>query len=230
MIQFSFLPEWRIHSDRGLPRLPFSGPARILALVAILFACNARAQDNPAFRFDILRSADSVVVWLDLSPILTAVNVDRMKDGRDLAVECNLRLLRPRRLFGAVQMASVDQTFELSFQILTEQYFLNSSDSTAGKKVFPSQSGLFDHLADSIFIPVAALDSLTRGDRYELDASIATISLGHNSLESSGEPDGGSDSPLRWLYIQLLKVTGYGRTEYSFRSRPFGIAELYPLR
>ena len=203
----------------------------ILWLIAIVISVNpVFAQDPPEFQFDILRSTDSVVVWLNLSPLLNAVNVGRMHDGLDLAVVCDLKLVRPRHLFGATTVADQQRRIEASYQILTEQYRLESANGKIARKVFPSQSGLFDYLADSILIRLADLDSLDQEERYRLEARITTISLGDKDIESSEELLSQGDSPLRWLYVQLLKITGYGRTEHSFQSRSFGTSELYPLR
>ena len=186
-----------------------------------------RADDTPEVAYDIYRLDDSLAVLLDLTPLITARAVERLEDGVDLLVHCELRLEVPRRFWGTHQVAGHSFVLKVGYHPVTEEYLIESSDEAGSEpKHFLSLAALYAHLRDSVECCLAVLDSLDSGRRHQLELKVTTVALTDLTPAAVEEPEGDDGSPISFLFRQFLSLTGYGRKEYRTVSRPFALSEL----
>lgn len=196
-------------------------------LILALTGSAAGAQDDPEFIYDIYICDSTVTVWIDLTPVLTAKTLERLKEGVDLAIECRADLSIPRRLWGDRQVASGLKMLRLSQHQVTKAYLLETGDTSGTKRLeFPSMAFLFQHLRDSVEIPLFETSPMDPDSRHFASLRITTISLTDLNLAEDFAGEGKSGSPVRYLFRQFLSLTGYGRQEYSIKTRSFSLSEL----
>ncbi len=186
------------------------------------------AQSVESLDFDIFRAKDSLTVWIDFQPLLNAERVDQMKQGIDLAVQYELTLMKPRKLWGAQKTDNCSRAFKLGYRIVAENYFLSTElTPTDSDRYFITLSALAEFLTDSIQTALCSIDSLDESDKYYLDLRITTITLTALNLASEDTPAQGQDqSPIKYLFRKFLEVTDFGREEYQFKSRLFSLDEI----
>ncbi len=211
-------------------RRPAAWPAVLLfGLLSGAWPAKAQAPDNIEYTF--ARRNDSLVVWLNLARYFGDEQFEGLTDGIDYACRYEIALKRPRRIWGAEQVARVEGQVRVGYRSVTRNYTLTvfDRDSLEQSREFVAGDSLLQFLADSIWVATAAIDSLDRGAHYVMDLRISTISLTTFNLATEDEADDGPDSPVKYLFRQFLKATGYGREDYSTSSRKFSLSEIYPI-
>jgi hypothetical protein len=199
----------------------------LLVIIGVTSSPSARAEDETEIGFDVFLRDSCVTVWLDLTSPLTSRAMDRLEEGIDLALECRVSLLVPRRLWGDRQVAAQDRTLRLSYLEITGEYLvaIGGRDPDAPYRA-ESMPELFKLLGDSVDFCLSPLSALDADQRYVLQLDVTAISLtDFNLAEEIGSGDR-ADSPLRYLFHQFLRLTDYGRREYAARSRSFALSEL----
>jgi hypothetical protein len=205
------------------------GKRLVLLLSALVISgpSTATADDDPEINFDVYVQDSCLTVWLDLAPILNSRAVDRLQEGVDLALECRVSLTVPRRLWGNRQIASRDETLRLSYRKITSEYLIAvGSRLPASPFKAESMPVLFQFLKDSVDLCLSHLSTLEVEKRFSLELRVVAISLTDFNLAEQVGAEGESDSPLRFLFHQFLRITDYGRREFTARSRTFGLSEL----
>lgn len=205
-------------------------PAVLLALILAVSAGSAAAEDIPGnIEYDIVRKNDSLAVWLNLARYFTADEFEAMADGIDYACTWSLELKRPRRFFGANRVAASEGHITLSNRLVTEDFVLHgpNSDGVESSRTFLRAADVRSFLSDSIYVRIAAIDSLDSRNHYVLQLNVSRISLTSLNLATRDEGNRKDDSPLKFLFRQFLKLTGYARDEYSTTSRQFSLSEVY---
>ncbi|MEE8577246.1 MAG: DUF4390 domain-containing protein [candidate division Zixibacteria bacterium] len=211
----------------------------IIAIVSLCSA-DATADDRGPIEFDIVSVDDSIAVWLDLSGLFGGTTLSRLHDGIDLGIVGRIGLFRPRKLFGSEKIIRRRFATTISYRLSTRTYRLiretasdREDDSTAilqDSLSFQSVSSLLSYFSDSILVPLIAIDSLRGGNEYEIEFDIESISLGGLNLFPVDQSDPGSGSLLESLFETFLEVSGYGRREFSFKSRRFLAGEIEPIQ
>jgi hypothetical protein len=175
----------------------------------------------------LFRKGDSVVVRLDLSGIISAARVDQIKEGIDMLLTWEIKLVVPRRLWGSSVKATASGSVRLGYRSMTEDFLAAlSGGPDAEARRFFSLAGLHQFLSDSIVEPLALIDSLDGRRKHQLRGELTIISLTHLQLLSERDSDTNNQSPVSYLFDQFLKLTNYGREECSFRSRSFRLEEI----
>lgn len=170
---------------------------------------------------------DSVMIRLDLAGIITAGRVEQIREGIDLLLSWETKLVVPRRLWGASVKATASGSVRIGYRSMTEDYLAAlSGKPDAQARRFFSLAGLHQFLSDSIVEPLTHIDSLDQRKKHELRGDLSIISLTHLQLLTEGDSDGSNQSPVSYLFNQFLKLTNYGREECSFRSRSFRLDEI----
>ncbi len=209
-----------------LTRLPFC----LLILVPLLAARPIAARDKPEpVEYDIFQREDRLSVRLNLAQYLSSRRVERMKEGIDLAIEYRLVLSRPKRFWGAEEIAKSSGLVKIGYRIVTEDFSL--SDGPLGledDRHFVSLARLHQFLSDSIVVDLAAYKELDRRHRYVLKIKLTCISLTDFNLAADNNSSEGSGSPVKYLFTHFLRLTGFGREEYSVETRPFPLSEISP--
>ncbi len=187
----------------------------------------ARSAGDDEIDYDIFRRNDSVVVCLNLAPLLSPGRVEKIRDGLAFAFDYRLTLVRPRRLWGAEAIAQSTGLIEISYQVITENYVVSGCgpDSLA-ETSFTSLAVLREFLRDSVVSNLAAIAGLNHESNYALQLSIECIALTDINLAAGGGARARSESPIKFLFKQFLQLTGYGRVKYSLTTRPFSLSEL----
>jgi hypothetical protein len=202
----------------------------LLFLVGSCFGTveSARCETLESLDFDILRTGDSLTVWVDMEPLLTEERVDQMKQGIDLALQYELTLLRPRRIWGAQKMNSSTGYLRMGYRLVAEDFFLSHSLSTSDTdRHFLSLAPLGEYLTDSIQPALCNVDSLDQSTRYYLELKITAISLtAFNLASEENAAEGQESSPIRYLFKKFLEMTDFGREEFQFKSRLFSLSEI----
>ena len=205
------------------------------ALITLLLLLTAPkiygAEESEQIDFDIYQKDSLMVVWVDLSPLLTSKRTTQLKDGIDIALEYQLTLLRPKRFWGSHREARVSGVLHLGYRVITDDYFVAQALSRpALDRSFLSLGDLHKFLTDSITIDLASLDSLDRNKRYFIEMAMTCVSLTSLNVTDESDTDESGKSPIRWLFREFLDFTNFGSQDYAFQSRLFSLAELSPRR
>ncbi|UCD63771.1 MAG: DUF4390 domain-containing protein [Candidatus Zixiibacteriota bacterium] len=198
-------------------------------VLGALLASSARlsAGDLDRIRFDIFDSQGQVVVWLDLSPVISARRISQLKDGVDVAVECRALLRRPRKIWGSELIAESSRLLRIGYRLITEDYRLTDySFEPQSELTLLSLAKLHHYLADSVAVEIGARDLLDVEERYFIEIQVVCISLTSINLASDGDREKKSESPVKYLFRKFLELTDFGREDFSARSRTFSAEEI----
>jgi hypothetical protein len=206
-----------------LRRLPFC----FLIFVCLLATRPIAAADkSEPVEYDILQREDRLSVWLNLTQYLSSRRVEQMKEGIDLAIEYRLLLLKPKRFWGAEEIAKATGLVKIGYRIVTEDFSLSAGQLGLGDdRHFVSLPRLHQFLSDSIVVDLAAYKELSLRSRYVLKIKLTCISLTNLNLATDDASDE-SGSPIKYLFTQFLRLTGFGREEYTAETRPFSLSEI----
>ncbi len=207
--------------------MKITGRAWVGLLVSMLLAASISADDDTDITYDIFYRDSIVTVWVDMTRCIDAAAIDDLKDGFDLVMQCRTTLARPRRFFGDKRICRGQSTCRLSYRSVSEDYILTLlTEPSTPDRQFISPAALHQFLHDSIEVTLLPLDSLDFRHRYTLEIDIRCISLTDFNLAPNDLAENDNNSPLKYLFKQFLDLTGYGRKEYSAKSRPFSLSEL----
>ncbi len=202
-------------------------PLVFLLALCLFLTGQVHSQDNETVSYDLIVREGRLIASLDLSSFLTSSTMTRLSQGINFALECRLSLKTPRRLFGSRTISQTDIAWKIGYRPVTEDYTIASS-STGWKqpRVLLTASDLESYLSDSLAVSLSPVDSLERSRQYTLNLQVTAIFLTDFSLGPRTEVSDSSNSPLEYLFRQFLNLTGYGRREYTFESRPFLLSEI----
>lgn len=205
----------------------------ILLLLPIAFgrAADAQSPEPPDnVEYDIVRHHDSLTVWLNLARYFDEREFRTLGEGIDYVFDISIRLTLPRKLWGSDHAASAKSQIRLSYQLAGRNFRLlfPVSDPATIERLFLDQNDVQSFLADSILIPVAPLDSLHANRSYRIDLDVSRISLTFINL-AEGDLSSPESSPIKSLFREFLKITDYGRENWSTSSRSFRLIEVGPL-
>jgi hypothetical protein len=198
----------------------------LVAASVFSIAPPARAQNEPVANYELFLAGHRLVVSLDIQSFLTDEYFARIKDGVDLILDCRLELKTPRRIMGMRTVAEMNRTIQISYRSITEDFLLRLSSDLNTPRRFLNLSEIRSFLADSIRSPLADADSLNHDRPYTLALQVTAISMTDFGLDRRSLPQDSSGSALEYLFHQFLSITGYGRREFSFESRPFLLSQL----
>jgi len=206
-------------------------PLARLVVLLLLASGPARPQSgpeaDPEIYYDLFVRDSCLTVLIDLAPFLTSRAIDRLHDGIDLAVHCRADLVVPRRFWGDQLASRRERTIRLSYRKITDDYLLEPGDPPERERLpFSSLDDLLLFLGDSIEICVSQMRELNPANRHAVELKITTISLTDLNLAEATDDSRGDESPVRYMFRQFLKLTDYGRREYSAKSRSFSLSEL----
>jgi len=209
-----------------LTSLPFC----LLILVPLLAARPIAARDKPEpVEYDIFQREDRLTVRLNLAQYLSTRRVEQMKEGIDLAIEYRLVLSRLKRFWGAEEVAKAGGLVKFGYRIVTEDFSLSAGRLGLGDdRHFVSLARLHQFLSDSIVVDLAAYKELDRRRRYVLKIKLTCISLTNFNLAADNDSSEEPGSPVKYLFAQFLRLTGFGRDEYTVETRPFSLSEISP--
>lgn len=207
-----------------LKRLPFC----LLVLASLFAGKQATASDKgESVEYDIFERDDSISVRLDLAQCLSSKRLAQMKEGIDFAVEYRLILSAPKRFWGAEEAAKAGGVIKIGYRIVTEDYSLSAGQLGLGDgRHFVSLARLHQFLSDSIIVNLAAFKALNPSRRYTLKIKLTCISLTDFNLAGDGNSSDETGSPIKYLFTQFLRLTGFGRDEYTVETRPFSLSEI----
>jgi len=200
-----------------------------IILLSLTVCPSLSAFDKEEFDFDIFRRDTILTTWMDLSFYLSETNLKKLTEGIDLALEYQLTLAVPKRFWGSNTITRRTEILKISYHRITENYLLASSDKKSGRdRQFISKDKLRQYFSDSVFIPLAPFDSLNRQKSYTLVIKITGIALTALNLLSEDGKNEDNQTPLKSLFKEFLNLTGYGRKEFTVKSRSFSLDEIYP--
>jgi len=198
-------------------------------LIFVILCPFADAADEDQIEYDIFRQNDTLAAWVDFSFMLSAGNLKKLRDGIDLALEYRLTLASPRRLWGSNTIARTDDALKISYRRITEDFYITRLISEPDRELrFISREELENYLKDSVLVSLVTIDSLDADKRFTLEIEITSITLTTLNLLSDGGGADSTQSALKSLFKEFLKLTGYGRRELSVKSRPFSLDEVFP--
>jgi len=200
-------------------------------LLAAIIASGVTAGDDFEINYDVYVSDSCLNTWLDLAPLITSQSVQRLRNGVDLAIECRVELETPRRFWGDRTIAATTRYLRLSHREITSDFLLTTPGDTLAHpaRQFGSLATLHAFLRDSLELCVSPLVDLDTDLRCFLSLHVTTISLFDINLSHPKSDHDDSESPVRYLFRQFLRLTDYGRNEYSTRSSDFLISDLETL-
>lgn len=199
-----------------------------MLVLGVCFPCRQTLASDIEIVYDIFADSSCLTVWVDLAPFLGAAEVEQMRDGIEIILDCRFTLSTPRRFFGERRVATQSRTLLISNRPVTEDYTVTIAEADSSSVgLFISFGELHRFLRDSVEIVLTDLDSLVPHLRYALELQISTIHLTDINLSSPNRlEDDQSEPPMRFLFRQFLEFTGYGREEFSTKSRKFSLSEI----
>ncbi len=204
-------------------------PVRLMvATILLLLPCSVTAESSSdPFGFDLVRRDSSLYVKVDLSPLLGSEHVRQMKEGIDISLSYELVLTRPRRLWGAREIARRTGALVIGHRIVNEDYLIQTGAGSAkSEHLFPTLAGVHRFLADSVTLNMVYINSIEGRGHLVLRIKVTSISLTSINIGAPDDDLAAGDSPLKYLFREFLVLTGFGREEYNVRSRPFSISEI----
>jgi hypothetical protein len=199
---------------------------RLLVAGVLSVSTPVLAQDQPSADYELLIVHHRLVVSLDIQSFLTDEYLTRVKEGIDLVLECRLGLKTPRRIFGSRTVSETTQSLQISYRSITEDFVVRVSSDWKNPRLFLTQADIRSFLSDSIKARLAGVDSLNYEQPYTLALKVVAISVSDLGLGRGSAAADSSNSPVDYLFRRFLTLTGYGRREFSFESRPFLLSEL----
>ena len=197
----------------------------VLTAVSTVFPQSGEPDETNIF-YDLYIEDSCLTAWVDLAPFLTSRAVERLRDGIELAVECQAELVVPRRFWGDQTVVSRTNTMKLNFRKITGEYVIICSDSARTERSLASETELSSALSEIEGICLTSVDQLAPDRRYVVIFRVTTISLTDLNLAESPTDSTKSESPVRYLFRQFLLLTDYGRHQVTTRTRPFLLSEL----
>lgn len=202
----------------------------LYAVTAVAFLSSGatlRAQTSDEIDFDIFERNGQIAVWVNLSSLMTSKRIDDIKAGIDLAIDYELTLHRPRRLWGTQKIDQAGGLYQIGYRMVTEDYFVSpTGHELSSERYFLSLPDLHKYLADSIVVDLSPIEPLDEGKRYFLQAKITCISLTRLNVANGDSSPDSSQSAIKWLFKGFLDLTNFGREDYEFRSRNFSPSEI----
>lgn len=203
-----------------------SATAAMILLTAVLAAAAAAADDTVPFDYDIFRRGETLMVWVDLTPVMNQRRMEDLLAGLAVRITLDCRLEKPRRPLPAKTLAAVRAVATLTRRLTEDDYGVQVAGAGAAKYTFTSQLELADCLADSLVIPVTASDIPGPGDRVRLVLDISCNSLNPNAISDTAPvkpPGGGFFDRLFDLFAESV---GWGADSYRVVSPAFDPASL----
>ena len=200
----------------------------LIGVVLCLTAPNVFAEDNPSLEFDISSDDTSVVVWLDMSVILTSDRVRELEEGVELGLQYNIELVRPKRFWGETVCYDQNLSWLIGYKIVTDEYYIEIPDSSDSIQIltFESLARLHRHLADSVIISLVSRNCDNSSERFTLKVKVTAISLTSTNFTPATNTPPKPNSALQLLFKTFLDITGHGRTEFKVTSEPFTFSDL----
>lgn len=197
-----------------------------LLVMMLLPAGSSAASEAPdSVDYDIFRRDGYLMVQLDLSLFLSVRRVEHLREGIEFFIEYSVGLSRPRRLWGAEKITRVAGSVRIGYSMATDDYWLTPGQHSSEKeRRFSSLAYLHQYLADSVQISVIDSRQLSRHQRYRLRFGLSCIALIDFNL--AAEPGKSAEPPIKFLFRQFLRLTGFGRQETSAETRSFSPAEI----
>lgn len=200
----------------------------MIVIFSIMIMANARSvsAQNQNYQYNFFLEDSSLVFRPDLSSFINSEKNSLLRDGVDYAIEFQVTLLRPRRLWGSTQIAQKTDAVVIGFRFLTEEYTLTHFpvDSLLKEHRFISLAKLHQFLTDSLVVIIPLSDQLDKDNTYKIEFKTTSIALTTLNLISSDKRQ--NDSPVKFLFRQFLDFTGYGREEKTISTVPFKLSEI----
>jgi len=198
----------------------------VIITIMILTSTESSSAQDQDYQFDIFQRDSFLVIHPNLSSFINSEKVSLLRDGVNYAFEYQITLLRPRRLWGAVQIEQKIEAVAIGFRLLTEEYTLTPFpiDTSSKELRFISLAKLHQYLADSIEVFLLKSDKLDKGKSYKVELKTNAIALTTLNLISS--ENNNNESPVKFLFRKFLDITSYGREEKTTSSVPFKLSDL----
>lgn len=215
------------------PSIPVAQAARCsLCLICLFFAAPLVAAD-PDFDYDIFLQDDTLMLWIDVTPVLTQSRMEDLLAGLDVYIEINVEAERPRKLFFSKTLASTKSAAVISRHLARDTYRLRMTGTTIDSRIFKNQLILSQFLADSLVVPVAAAEIL-QGKDIRLSVSLISKSYSNNiGAEAAGSPEDSTDAGsteerefFESVVSNFLDLVGFGTSSYRFTTPPFSVDDL----
>ncbi len=215
------------------PSIPVAQAARCsLCLICLFFAAPLAAAD-PDFDYDIFLQDDTLMLWIDVTPVLTQSRMEDLLAGLDVFIEIDVEAERPRKLFFPKSLASKKSAAVISRHLARDTYRLRMTGTTADSRIFKNQLILSQFLADSLVVPVAAAEIL-QGKDIRLSVSLISKSYSNNlGAEAADIPEDSTDEGstedsefFESLVSTFLDLVGFGTSSYRFTTPPFSVDDL----
>lgn len=201
--------------------------AVLILLAAVLVTPVAAADETVAFDFDIFRHADTLAVWVDLTPVMNQRRMEDLLAGLAVRLTVDCRLEKPRRPLPARTLAAARAVVTLTRRLTEDDYAVQVSGAAAVKYKFASQLELSDCLADSLVFPITAAAVSEPGEKVRLVLDVSCNSLNPNALADTASADVPANGGFFDRLFDLFSETvGWGADTYRVVSPLFDPATL----
>jgi len=212
----------------------WAGPlATLIILVFLITPLTARDDDNQRFDYDLFVERDSLLLWFDVTPVLTQSILEDLLAGLDIYISLEINLERPRAILGNQTIWSRRSYFIIRRQITEDKYYLFYDNPLDKMKKFEYLMALQDHLADSLVIRLVSATRIKSEKKLQMSTVVKVKSIDNSGIGEEEEPRKfNSDKPDEsrgWfddLFNSFVELFGFGEKIYRIKSPSFNFSDL----
>lgn len=203
----------------------------LFVLVPVLLSAGPAAAENQDtdFDFDIFFSDDTLVIWLDLTPILTQEKMEDLLAGFDVCLHITTAVERPKRLFFSKKIIETEAAICIAHPLTEDIYKLKIVNHSIRQIEFENQLELSDFLADSVVLPVAPRSVIPVDERVRLRCNLISKSHSNNMFDAIGSTAADSlpgrqergEDVFESVFSLFLDLIAFGKTAYEITSPDF---------
>lgn len=198
-----------------------------------------RAEDSPVdFDYDIFLVQDTMMVWLDVTPVLNQALFEDLLAGLQIQIDIKYKAEYPPNPIFAETIRERQRTVYLRRDVTGDFYELIEVNGLQDTVLFSSQLDMSDYLTDSLEIRLLPVSVIRDGAKLRLKMEIDTKSLPYKKLvgnvRSRSEAGDDNTAPagqaLNSVFSYFLEFIGFGEQKYQITTPTFKISSLesYP--
>lgn len=213
--------------------------ALVLVMIWCAFAPAAAAEEAAVdFDYDIFLAADSVLLWIDLTPALSQTLMEDLLAGLTINIGLDVRLEKPPHPILAKTIVRRKFVLAISRNLNHDSYFLKIFRDRPDSLSFVSQMALSDYLADSLEFLIMPASQVKATENLRISLEIISKSYSNKVLPPSAKarPESGQASEpaesdlITEIFSEFLDLIGFGRNSYKLITPDFTLSDLdsYP--
>ncbi|MCK5127492.1 MAG: hypothetical protein KAR42_14650 [candidate division Zixibacteria bacterium] len=184
--------------------------------------------------FDIFKVEDSMIVWLDVMPVITQTLMEDLFAGLSLRFDIRVRIEHPPNPVFAKTRIQKNIIIQVSRDLTHDNYSLLIIHSRIDSLLFRTQVDMSEFLTDSIEINLGSIRTIDKDEKLRANIEIYTKSFASKGADQPGQVDRGKPAGsiedesdvIETLFSHFLEIIGFGKRSYRVISPTFTIQNL----